>query len=113
FNADDSIKDLTDSTGLHTYSYTNWGGTQSDGCSTYSYDGFDRTASAAATGCGRTGSATYAYDGLDRQRSRTDPTSTALHYDGLNPVVSVETIAGTDTAYELSPGGQHMAFAVQ
>src|SRR5207249_1893527 len=59
---------------------------------------------------------TYAYDGLDRQRAHGEGAgATAVHYDGLSSVASVETAptTGVDTVYELSPHGTRKALVVE
>jgi RHS repeat-associated protein/uncharacterized repeat protein (TIGR01451 family) len=107
YNSDDSM--LSNSATAGNYTLKTFGGVASDNCFTYTYDGFDRLTQAAPvtpapTGCtnGST-AATYKYDGLNRQRSHTEgSTTTALHYDGQQGVVSLENNA-TDTTYELGP----------
>jgi RHS repeat-associated protein len=112
YNADDSIKTATDTTGANskTFTYEPFGGLASDGCTGYTYDGFDRLTQATqqtATGCPTPqGSASYLYDALDRQRSRTqDGETTLVHHDGLSQGIATETSAGTDTFYAIGPTG--------
>jgi RHS repeat-associated protein len=114
YNADNSLASIADTAGnRHPQIYTTRGDLSGDGCFTRQYDGFDRVTSVTPTGaggCASTPATSYTYDGLDRQRTAS---SIALHYDGLSSLVSVETKAGTDTAYELSPSGLASAVAVQ
>ncbi|HEY4028371.1 MAG TPA: RHS repeat-associated core domain-containing protein, partial [Candidatus Dormibacteraeota bacterium] len=113
YNADNSLASSKDAAGTaHPQLYSSRGDLVNDGCATYTYDGFDRMTTitpSGATGCTTTATS-YTYDGLNRQRT-TGPV--ALHYDGLSPLVSVETRSGTDTSYELDPTGLARAVAVQ
>jgi RHS repeat-associated protein len=114
YNADNSLASTTDPSGVaHPQQYSTRGDLRNDGCFTYAYDGFDRMTTVTPTGvstCPPTPATSYTYDGLDRQRTAS---STTLRYDGLSSLVSVETKAGTDTAYELDPAGLAKAVAVQ
>jgi RHS repeat-associated protein len=113
YNGDNSLASSKDAAGTaHPQLYSSRGDLVNDGCATYTYDGFDRMTTitpTGATGCTTTATS-YTYDGLNRQRT-TGPV--ALHYDGLSPLVSVETRGGTDTSYELDPTGLARAVAVQ
>jgi RHS repeat-associated protein len=114
YNADNSLASSTDQSGTaHPQRYSARGDLANDGCFTYTYDGFDRMTTVTPTGvstCPPTPATSYTYDGLGRQRTAG---STTLRYDGFSSLVSVETKAGTDTAYELDPGGLAKAVAVQ
>ena len=114
YNPDDTLASITDNTGaLHPQIYSFRGDLINDGCFTYTYDGFDRMTTVTPTGaagCPSTPGTSYTYDGLNRQRTTG---STTLHYDGTSSLVSVESSAGIDTAYEITPDGQTRAVAVQ
>jgi RHS repeat-associated protein len=114
YNPDDTLATIKDASGtVHPQIYSFRGDLINDGCLAYGYDGFDRQTGVTPTnaaGCPSTPGTTYTYDGLDRQRTTG---ATALHYDGTSSVVSSKTTGGSDTAYELTPGGLAKAVAVQ
>jgi RHS repeat-associated protein len=114
YNPDDTLASIKDTAGtVHPQIYTFRGDLLNDGCFKYGYDGFDRQTSVtptSATGCSATPATSYTYDGLNRQRTTG---SAILHYDGASSLVSAKTSAGTDTVYELSPGGLARAVGVQ
>jgi RHS repeat-associated protein/uncharacterized repeat protein (TIGR01451 family) len=116
YNADDSVKSVTDSGATATFEYLPFGGVLRDG-SCNAYDGFDRLTStrplgsvAGAPSCADsspTPIGQYAYDAVDRQRSRTaaDGKVTTFRYDGRSSTVAGEKRDTAIINYLLNPGG--------
>jgi RHS repeat-associated protein len=94
-----------------TSSYDGAGNMISDACAaiTYQYDGFGRLT--RATPCGSSTTTTYAYDGLDRRVQQAASANTDIRYDGQTATVIAESTGTTQTAYELSARGAHLAVA--
>ncbi len=117
YRADDSIATSTTSDLLggktRTFAYDPFGGVVDDGCTRYSYDGFDRLASTAGSGCTSTG-VTYGYDGLDRQISRSSGSTTTLTYDGWGSAVTQQdsdAVGSSPLHYTLDAAGQAITAA--